>query len=198
MPAAERGGAGGARAAGSGHQAAAAGARAAEQRGGVVTTAGLRQIVAHLGAGDAGGTALVSVHLPLPELAAFADLMDGSGQSVVLVGLHQLGDSGAARDAVAEVKASLGAGVVPEAVHAMGVAPLMAAALVEIVAGASAEVMLDGERGTGKSVGMALTLPMLAELRARAGYALPLLVLWVHDSLASASAKTVPGLMEPL
>lgn len=145
-----------------------------------------------------GTTALVSAHLALPSRPLWCDGLDAEGRPVLLIGAHALRALEGGGGAVSTVLAMLGDGAVPEGVHPAAMAPEMASASAEILAGPADEVLVDGERGTGKTFGVALTLPMLAELHARAGFPLPLIVLWVHDSLASASAKTVPSLTEAL
>jgi hypothetical protein len=115
-----------------------------------------------------GSTMLLSEHLatgPQP----WTDGVDADGRAVLLVGRHLLGDSAEAQAASALATVAAGAGV--------------------------EEALLDGERNTGKTQVTAGTLAALAELHARAGYPLPLIVLWLHSSLVNAKAKTVPSLV---
>lgn len=124
---------------------------------------------------------------------------------MLLVGRHALGDRDAARDAIAAVLDSLKAGEVPADVHAIAYAPKASAAIAEVLAGASREVLLDGPRGSGKTQAVPAMLAGLAELHARAGHALPLRALWLHDSLknakrqdgAIAGAAALVGPVEP-
>src|SRR5437667_5443114 len=112
---------------------------------------------------------------------AWGDGVDAAGRTVLLVGRHALGATEAAEAAVRAVLEALGAGDVPDGVHAVAYAPHASAAVAEVVAGASTEVLIDGPRGTGKTALMPAALAILAELHTRAGYALPLRTLSLHD-----------------
>ncbi len=137
-----------------------------------------------------GSTVLLSLHLALPEVPEWCDGTDADGKAVFLVGRHQLGTSGAAKQAISAVLENLKAGAVPEGVIAIGYAPAASAFIAEAVAGAASEIMADGPRNTGKTQTIPAILAMLAERHARAGFALPLHVLWLHDSLTNAVVKS--------
>ncbi len=134
-------------------------------------------------------TALLSIHLSMPK-PSWADGVDAAGRAVVLVGLHRLGDSEAARQAIHAVRTALEDGEVPPGVHAVAYAPKASEAIAEIVAGRGAEILCDGPRGSGKTQLIPAALAILAERHARAGYTLPLRCLWLHDSMVNASIKT--------
>src|SRR4030095_4365856 len=143
-----------------------------------------------------GATALVSLHLDAP-LRVSSDGRDSEQRAVELIGATQARSTPTREAFVAGTLAALAEGWTPEGVHPLALAPQMAAASDEIVYGTADEGLVAGERGTGKTFGTSLTLVRLAEAHHRAGFPLPLVALWVHDSLASASAKTVPSLEEP-
>jgi hypothetical protein len=144
-------------------------------------------------------TVLLSLHLDLPAVPAWADGQDGAGRALVLVGAHTLRQFPDGAEAVGEVLAALHDGAVPEGCHAVAYAPKASEAFATIVAGEGiAEVLLDGPRGSGKTQVVPGALAWLAELHARAGLPLPLLVLWLHDTLMGAAMKTAPSLEEPL
>lgn len=128
---------------------------------------------------------------------AWADGVDAEGRAVLLVGRHQLGQGESAQALVAQVLAMLARGEVPADVHVVAYARKASEALAEIVGGTAREVLVDGPRGTGKTQMTPGALAGLAELHARAGLPLPLKVLWVHDSLKSAGAKTARSLAQP-
>ncbi len=143
-------------------------------------------------------TSLLSVHLEV-ESPGWADGEDAEGRVVLLVGAQALRQLPEGEAAVTAVLAKLKAGEVPEAVLAVAYAPRASAGYATIVADEAAEeVMLDGPRGVGKTQVVPGVLPWLAECRARAGLPLPLLALWLHDSMTNAEVKTGPSLMEPL
>jgi hypothetical protein len=146
-----------------------------------------RTLLERLGAGTA---ALLAVLLDLPEPVPWCDGVDADGRSVFLVGRHALGDSDAAHEAIAAVLDSLRAGEVPADVHAIAYARKASLLIAEVVAGQSREVLGDGPRGTGKTQAIPACLAILAEMHARAGHALPLRALWLHDTLKNASVKT--------
>ncbi|MEO7862142.1 MAG: hypothetical protein ABIU05_17280 [Nitrospirales bacterium] len=58
--------------------------------------------------------------------------------------------------------------------------------------------MADGPRGSGKTQASPAALAILAELHVRAGFNLPLRVLWLHDSLTNAALKTGLSLEQAL
>src|SRR5262249_25559648 len=82
--------------------------------------------------------------------------------------------------------------------HTIAYAPAASAAIAECVAGASAEVLMDGPRGSGKTQAVPAALAILAEWHSRAGGTLPLRVLWLHDSMINASVKTGRSLEQNL
>lgn len=146
----------------------------------------------------AGLTALISIHLDLPHVPDWCDGTDADGLAVLLVGRHSLGTTEPAKAFIAGVLDTLHAGEVPEGVLPIRYAPKASAFIVEAVAGSSREVLADGPRGSGKTQATPAALAMLAELHARAGYPLPIRVLWLHDSLTNAAVKTGASLEQPL
>ncbi len=143
-------------------------------------------------------TALLSIHLALPSVPAWCDGVDADGRVIVLVGRHALGQSDAAQDAIQAVLDSLRAGEVPEGVHAIAYAQAASRLIAEVVAGESSEVLGDGPRGSGKTQAVPAALAILAERHVRAGYALPLRCLSLHDSMVNASIKTGRSLEQGL
>lgn len=144
-------------------------------------------------------TVLLSLHLELAAVPAWADGRDGDGRAVLLVGAHALRTVPDGEAAVAAVLDSLAESEVPAGVHAVAYAPKASEAFATIVAGEGVrEIMLDGPRGTGKTQVVPGALAWLAESRQRAGEPLPLQVLWLHDSLTNAAMKTARSLEEPL
>lgn len=143
-------------------------------------------------------TVLLSLHLELPDVPAWADGRDADGRALLLVGAQALRALPEGAAAVSAVLAALEHGEVPAGVHAVAYAPSASAAFATIVAGeAVREVMLDGPRGTGKTQVVPGALAWLAELHRRVGLPLPLQVLWLHDSLTNAAMKTARSLEEP-
>ena len=155
-----------------------------------------RLLLARLGGG--AGTALLAILLDLPTRPAWGDGVDATGRTVLLVGRHALGATETAEAAASAVLEALGGGEVPDGVHAVAYAPHASAAFAEVVAGGSTEVLLDGPRGSGKTASVPAALAALAELHARAGFALPLRSLWLHDSLTNASVKTGRSIESPM
>ncbi len=142
-----------------------------------------------------GATVLLSVHLALPSVPSWCDGVDAEGRAVFLVGRHQLGASDEAQAAVTAVLTALSRGHVPEGVQAVAYAPMASEAYAAVMGHPIAdEVLIDGERNTGKTQLSGGILPGLAELHARAGFPLPLRALWLHSSLVNARAKTIPSL----
>ena len=143
-------------------------------------------------------TALLSLHLELPAVPAWADGEGGDGRAVLLVGAHALRVLPSGDEAVGEVLASLRDGTVPDSVLAVAYAPKASEAFATLVADeAATEVLIDGPRGTGKTQIVPGALAWLAEQRVRGGFPVPLLALWLHESLTNATAKTMPSLLEP-
>lgn len=145
-----------------------------------------------------GAVALLSLHLALPTVPAWADGQDAEGRAVLLVGAHALRALPDAEAAEAAVLATLAAGYVPDGVHAVAYAPKASEAIAELAAGPAQEVLVWGSRASGKTMLAAGALLALAELHLRAGYPGPLRALWLHASLVDASAKTARSLEEPL
>ena len=142
-----------------------------------------RIILERLGSGS---TVLLSIHLALPDVPAWADGRDAHGRAIVLVGRHQLGEAVEAIEAATGVLDALAKGAVPDGVHAIAYASKASEAIAEIVGGESKEVLCDGPRGSGKTQ------------LVRAGYALPLRALWLHDTLKNASLKTGRSIESPM
>ena len=143
-------------------------------------------------------TALISIHLMLPTVPDWCDGTDADGLGVVLIGRHGLGTSDTAQAFITGVLDALNVGEVPEGVLPIAYAPKASAFIAEVVAGESREVLADGPRGSGKTQGSPAALAILAELHVRAGFPLPLRVLWLHDSLTNAAVKTGASLTQPL
>lgn len=144
-------------------------------------------LLEHLGS---GGVSLCPVLLDLPTVPDWADGTDQQGRSVLLIGKSFLGESEEAQETVKLVLQDLGSGACPDLAHAVAYAPLASQAIAAIVEGPEEEFLLHSERGTGKTVIKAGISPILAELHLRAGYLVPFKVIWLHDSLLSASIKT--------
>jgi hypothetical protein len=143
-------------------------------------------------------TVMLSQHLAIEEFAS-ADGRDALNRPVLLVGAHALRSLPAGEDAVKATLAALAEGHVPAGVHSLDAAAKASQGFVQIVEDHGAdEVLLWGERQTGKTVIAAMALPALAELHVRAGYELPLKALWLHASLVDASLKTGASLEEPM
>lgn len=145
-----------------------------------------------------GSAVLLSLHLALPTVPAWADGRDAEGRAVLLIGAHALRVLPDAEAAESAVLAALAAGYVPDGVHAVAYAPRASEAVAELVAGPAQEVLVWGSRASGKTMLTAGALLALAELHLRAGYPGPLRALWLHASLVDASAKTARSLEEPL
>ena len=146
---------------------------------------------------SSGATVLRSLHLELPERPAWCDGTDAEGRSVLLVGRHLLGVTAEAEGAVAAVFDAFRAGHVPPGVEAVAYRPMASAAFPTVVGDLAAEeVLIDGERNSGKTQLEGGLLLALAELHARAGFPLPYRSLWLHTSLTNAKAKTIPSLQQ--
>jgi hypothetical protein len=139
---------------------------------------------------------LLSLHLALPTVPAWADGVDADGRTVYLVGRHQLEAVGSGKDAITAVLAALRDGHVPQGVLAVGYAPAASAAWAEVVMGESEQVLVDGPRASGKTQVEPALLAGKAERHARAGYALPFREAWLHSALVNADAKTRPSLQQ--
>ena len=148
-----------------------------------------RLLLERLGA----GARLLSIHLAV-EPGAWADGTDAEGRSVFLVGGHALRQLPEGEEAIAEVLRELRNGFVPESVCAIAYAPMASAAWVQSVIGPAEQVLIDGPRASGKTQLTPAIWAGLAEQHVRAGYPLPLIVLWEHSALINAKVKTVPSL----
>ncbi|MHB8510225.1 MAG: hypothetical protein ACYDGR_16540 [Candidatus Dormibacteria bacterium] len=154
-----------------------------------------RMLMERLGTGE---TVLLAILLDLPTTPDWCDGKDAAGRSVCLVGRHNLGTSEAAQAVIAAVLEALAAGELPDGVLAVAYAPKASAFIAEVVDGSAREVLADGPRGSGKTQATPAALAILAELHARAGFPLPLRVLWLHDSLTNAALKTGQSLEQAL
>jgi hypothetical protein len=141
----------------------------------------------------AGATVLLSLHLAV-EPGAWADGTDAEGRSVFLVGGHALRQLPEGDEAIHAVLQTLRDGFVPESVCAVAYAPAASAAWVQSVIGPAEQVLIDGPRASGKTQVTPAIWAGLAEQHGRAGYPLPLRVLWLHASLVNAKVKTQPSL----
>jgi hypothetical protein len=146
----------------------------------------------------AGGVVLLAILLELPIKPDWCDGTDATGRSIMLVGRHNLGTGDAAQAVITGVLETLASGELPEGVLAAAYAPKASAFIAEVVAGSSREVLADGPRGSGKTQTSPAALAILAELHVRAGFPLPLRVLWLHDSLTNAAVKTGASLEQAL
>lgn len=146
-----------------------------------------------------GTTALLALVLDLPAVPAWCDGRTSDGRAILLVGSHQLKDSPDGEAVKTTILAMMAEdGEVPESVRQMTYAPAASAFIAEAVAGMGREILADGPRGTGKTQAVPAILAALAERHARAGYDLPLRVVWLHDSLKNAEKKTGRSLEKPL
>lgn len=146
-----------------------------------------------------GGTVLVAILLDLPPEHSFRRLCDGTdalGNAVFLVGRRALGEDPDAQAVVEAVLSALAEDRVPAAVVTVAYAPLASEALAGIVEGPALEILVHGERGTGKTQIIPGSLAILAELRTRAGLPLPLVAMLAGDTLANLSAKLGASLEE--
>jgi hypothetical protein len=141
---------------------------------------------------------LVSLHLALPAMPAWADGVDREGRAVLLVGGATLRSLPEGESALGAVLEGLRDGELPVGVHGIAYAPQASAAMAEIVDGTGEEVLVWGSRASGKTQLAAGAFLALAELHLRAGFPGPLRVLSVHASLVDASAKTGRSLEEPM
>jgi len=146
----------------------------------------------------AGNTVLLAILLDLPRMPDWCDGTDAGGRSVCVVGRHNLGTSEAPQEVIAAVLDAMKAGEPPDGVLAVAYAPKASGFIAEVVGGTAREVLADGPRGSGKTQASPAALAILAELHARAGFPLPLRVLWLHDSLTNAAVKTGASLLQQL
>lgn len=154
----------------------------------------IHMLMKRIGSGE---HTLLAILLDLPETPEWCDGQDKYGRSICFIGKAALGEHGQA--AIEAVKEMLALGDTPETVATVAFAPIASRAILQIVDNLEAkEIMLDGPRGTGKTQIVAGALPVLAELQQRAGYPVPIKLLWLHDSLTNAAAKTAESLKQPL
>jgi hypothetical protein len=135
-------------------------------------------------------SATVLLAVLLDSAVPHADGRDSNGRSVILVGRQNLGSSESAKRAIDSVLAALANGQLPERVHAVAYAPRASQAIATVASSEAREILIDGPRGTGKTQAVPAALAVLAERHARANGALPLRVLWLHDSMVNAAVKT--------
>lgn len=146
--------------------------------------------------------AMVVLSCPRDPAWTWADGETADGRTVVVIGTKAWGTGEAARTMFDTILELASQGEYPEGVAPIIVEPLASRAIVtcqqaQTTTGAIPEILLYGERGTGKTVTAAINALIVAERHARAGYSLPLRALWVHDSLLSAEKKTEDSLCLP-
>ena len=156
----------------------------------------LKAIVERLG--DQTGVLCCAVLLDLPERHPLCDGLDAAGRSIFIVGKHFLGQDAAADVAVDYIVGQLQQGHCPEAVNPVMFGPKASEAIAAALDGEVEEILVHGERGTGKTHGLAGAAITLAELHHRGSYPGVFKVMWLHDSLMSASAKTGEALELPM
>ena len=149
--------------------------------------------------GASTGTMICAILLTLPSRHPMADTVDSEGRSVFLVGKHGLGDGDAAALAIQAMCDCLARGEYPDQVHPVVFAPQASQAIAAAIDGPQdTEVLVHGPRGTGKTHTLAAAAMINAEWDLRTGHAGPFLVMWLHDSLLSASTKTGRSLCLPM
>jgi hypothetical protein len=156
----------------------------------------LKAIVERLG--DQTGVLCCALLLDLPERHPLCDGLDAAGRSIVLVGKHCLGQDAAADVAVEYILGQLKDGHCPDVVHVVAFGPKASEAIAAALDGEIEEILVHGERGTGKTHCLAGAALTLAELHHRGAYPGVFKVMWLHDSLMSASAKTGEALELPM
>jgi hypothetical protein len=156
----------------------------------------LKAIVARLGAQV--GALCCAALLDLPVKHPLCDGLDAAGRSVFLIGRQFLGQDAAAEVAVDYIVGQLTQGHCPEVVHPVMFGPKASAAMAAALEGEIEEILVHGERGTGKTHALAGAAIILAELHHRVSYLGVFKVMWLHDSLMSASAKTGEALELPM
>jgi hypothetical protein len=134
-------------------------------------------------------------HLPTPP--AWIQGTDHVGRGIILID-EGLGEGPEAEELTALILQDLAAGNCPEMVCPIALAPAASHAIAAAVTGPADELLLHGERGTGKTIVEIVIAMTLAHQHVRAGYPLPFRVLWLHDSLLSASIKTARSLELPM
>jgi len=145
-----------------------------------------------------GGMCVAAILLVLPAKPQWADGLDHLGRAVVLIGRHQLGESPEAHEVVELILQNLRGGGCPEMVWPIAFAPKASEAIAAAVDGPAEELLLHGPRGTGKTHALGVAAVINAELHRRAGFPGPFRVLWLHDTLLSASVKTGRSLELPM
>ena len=148
--------------------------------------------------GDQTGVLCCAILLELPERHPLCDGLDAAGRSIFLVGRHFLGSDAAAEVAVEYILNQLKEGHCPDVVHVVTFGPKASEGIAAALDGPMEEILLHGPRGTGKTHALAGAALCLAELHLRAGCPGPFKVMWLHDSLMSASAKTAEALELPM
>ncbi len=143
-------------------------------------------------------TLLIAILLDLERVLSGADGRDSEHRTVVLVGKHALGPSEEAADWIRMVLAALEVGELAEGVMAIAYKRRASEAIAGAVSGPGKEILIDGPRSSGKTFCVPSIFAILAEWHLRAGFAAPLKILWLHDSLVNASAKTAASLEEPV
>src|SRR5262245_33614658 len=123
-----------------------------------------RLVLERLGSGT---TAMVSLHLALPTVPAWADGADADGHAVLLIGAHELRKLPGGDDAVRVVLEAAADGHLPANVHAIGYQRAASEAIAAIVDGPAQEVLVWGSRASGKTQLAAGALLVLAELQER-------------------------------
>ena len=156
----------------------------------------LKAIVERLG--DQTGVLCCVVLLDLPERHPLADGLDAAGRSIFLVGKHFLGSDAPAEVAHEYILGQLKEGHYPDVVHVVTFGPNASEGIAAALDGPMEEILFHGPRGTGKTHALAGGALILAERHLRAGHPGPFKVMWLHDSLMSASAKTGEALELPL
>lgn len=139
------------------------------------------------------GAQLIALLLDLSALPKTPDWIthfDHYGQGILLIGDEGM-EEGPEKAALLELLyRDFAAGSVSSLVCPIALAPMATKALVEAVSGTKSEILLYGPRGTGKTIVEACIALALAKFHIAAGLPTPFRVIWVHDSLLSASVKT--------
>lgn len=159
------------------------------------TTTAQRHLLERLGSAQ---TVLFAFHLKLDLVPEWCDGPGADDGDVIhLVGAHALKQLPEGEEYVQEVLAALKIGEWPPGVRPVRYKPMASIAYIEILAGEGVdEVLVDGPRQSGKTQLMPAVMAGLAELHVRAGFPLPLKLLWLHVSLTN-SRKTVESLQQP-
>jgi hypothetical protein len=156
----------------------------------------LKAIVERLGA--QAGILCCAILLDLPTRHPLADGLDAAGRSIFLVGRYFFGAEAPGHIAAEYILGQLKQGHCPDIVHPVLFGPKASAGIAAAIDGPIEELLLHGPRGTGKTHALAAVSLVNAELHLRAGHPGPFKVMWLHDSLMSASAKTGEALELPM